>query len=66
MLDIQTLVMFITASTLLALAPGPDNLFVLTQSMVRGAKAGIAITLGLCSGLVFHTLAVALGVAVIF
>ena len=66
MLDIQTLVMFIMASTLLALAPGPDNLFVLTQSMVRGSKAGIAITLGLCSGLVFHTSAVALGVAVIF
>lgn len=66
MLDIQTLVMFIMASTLLALAPGPDNLFVLTQSMVRGSKAGIVITLGLCSGLVFHTSAVALGVAVIF
>lgn len=66
MVDFQTLTMFIVASTLLALAPGPDNLFVLTQSMVRGAKAGIAITLGLCSGLVFHTLAVALGVAVIF
>lgn len=66
MLDFQTLAMFIMASTFLALAPGPDNLFVLTQSMVRGSKAGLAITLGLCSGLVFHTSAVALGVAVIF
>ena len=66
MLDIQTLVMFVMASALLALAPGPDNIFVLTQSMVRGSKAGLAITLGLCSGLVFHTSAVALGVAVIF
>ena len=66
MLDLQTLGMFIMASTLLALAPGPDNIFVLTQSMVKGSKAGIIITLGLCSGLVFHTSAVALGVAVIF
>lgn len=66
MLDIQTLAMFMMVSSLVALAPGPDNIFVLTQSMVRGAKAGIAITLGLCSGLVFHTSAVALGVAVIF
>lgn len=66
MLDIQTLILFVMASTLLALAPGPDNIFVLTQSMVRGSKAGIVITLGLCSGLVFHTSAVALGVAVIF
>lgn len=66
MLDIQTLLMFMAASTLLALAPGPDNIFVLTQSMVKGSKAGVTITLGLCSGLVFHTCAVALGVAVIF
>ena len=65
-MDIQTLLLFMTASTLLALAPGPDNLFVLTQSMAKGSKAGIVITLGLCSGLVFHTTAVALGVAVIF
>lgn len=66
MLDLQTILMFISASTLLALAPGPDILFVLTQSMSKGAKSGIAVTLGLCSGLVFHTSAVALGVAVIF
>lgn len=66
MIDLQTLLMFLTASTLLALAPGPDNLFVLTQSMSKGSRAGIVITLGLCSGLVFHTSAVAFGVAVIF
>jgi len=66
MLDLQTIIMFVTASTLLALAPGPDILFVLTQSMVKGSRSGIVIALGLCSGLVFHTTAVALGVAVIF
>jgi threonine/homoserine/homoserine lactone efflux protein len=66
MLDFQTIVMFMSASTLLALAPGPDILFVLTQSMSKGSRSGIAVTLGLCSGLVFHTSAVALGVAVIF
>jgi len=66
MLDFETIILFITASTLLALAPGPDNLFVLTQSMSKGAKPGIFVTLGLCSGLIFHTSAVALGVAAIF
>lgn len=66
MLDFETILLFITASTLLALAPGPDNIFVLTQSMIKGAKPGIFVTLGLCSGLVFHTTAVALGVAAIF
>jgi len=66
MFELQTIIMFVTASMLLALAPGPDILFVLTQSMVKGSRSGIVIALGLCSGLVFHTTAVALGVAVIF
>jgi threonine/homoserine/homoserine lactone efflux protein len=54
------------ASTLLALSPGPDNLFVLTQAAQRGKMAGIAVTGGLCTGLLVHTAAVALGVAAIF
>ena len=66
MLELHTMLLFIGASTLLALSPGPDILFVLTQAMVRGSRSGIVIVLGLCSGLIFHTTAVALGVAVIF
>lgn len=63
MLDFETILLFITASSILALAPGPDNIFVLTQSMSRGSKEGIYVTLGLCSGLIFHTTAVALGIS---
>jgi threonine/homoserine/homoserine lactone efflux protein len=66
MQDYNTLIMFATASILLALAPGPDNLFVLTQSMLFGRSAGFKITLGLCTGLIFHTTIVSLGVAAIF
>ena len=66
MLEFQTIIMFMSASILLALAPGPDIIFVLTQSMTKGSRSGIVIALGLCSGLIFHTSAVALGVAVIF
>ncbi len=66
MLGFDTLAVFIGASTALALVPGPDNIFVLTQSMAKGAKSGIFTTLGLCTGLIVHTTAVALGVAVIF
>ena len=64
--DYNTLIMFATASILLALAPGPDNLFVLTQSILFGRSAGFKITLGLCTGLIFHTTVVSLGVAAIF
>ena len=62
----DTILTFLVASALLSLAPGPDNLFVLAQSALYGKRAGILITLGLCTGLIFHTLAVALGVAAIF
>lgn len=54
---------FFGAAVLLALAPGPDNWFVLSQSALRGAKGGLIITAGLCTGLVAHTAAVAFGVA---
>lgn len=57
------LITFSIAVFLLALAPGPDNLFVLTQSALNGAKSGLWVVLGLCSGLFFHSAAVALGLA---
>ena len=66
MLPLDTVLTFIIASALLSLAPGPDNIFVLAQSALYGRKSGILITLGLCTGLLVHTAAVALGVAVIF
>lgn len=57
---------FFLAALLLALAPGPDIIFVITQAALFGARAGFATTLGLISGLFAHTFAVALGVAVVF
>lgn len=66
MLTLETLLTFCSASVLLALAPGPDNIFVLTQSAMRGKGSGLMVVLGLCTGLIGHTLAVTLGVAVIF
>ncbi len=66
MIPFEALITFFIASVLLGLAPGPDNIFVLTQSALHGKGAGLLVTLGLCTGLVVHTLAVALGVAVIF
>jgi threonine/homoserine/homoserine lactone efflux protein len=66
LLPIDTLALFFMTAVALGFAPGPDNIFVLTQSALYGRLSGIAVTLGLCTGLIVHTLAVALGVAVIF
>jgi len=66
MIPVETLLTFFLASVLLAFAPGPDNIFVLTQSSLYGKRSGLVVMLGLCTGLVVHSFAVALGVAVIF
>ncbi len=66
MIPLDVLGTYFLACLVLAIAPGPDNLFVLTQSALQGRKAGLLVVTGLCTGLLFHTTAVALGVAVIF
>ncbi len=63
--SLQTAISFIGIAFVLCLSPGPDNLFVITLSALRGVKAGLWMVLGLCSGLIVHTLAVAFGVAAV-
>ena len=60
---LSTLVSFLAASTLLAISPGPDNIYVLTQSIVNGTRSGIATTAGLVAGCIVHTSLVAFGVS---
>jgi len=56
---------FLSAAILLTLMPGPDILFVITQSITRGKRAGIIFACGLCTGLIVHTAAVSLGLSLI-
>lgn len=63
MISLDTALVFAGIACLLALSPGPDNLFVLFQSMLWGWRAGFMITLGLCTGLLWHTFIVTVGVA---
>ena len=66
MLTAQTIVTFFGVSLLLGFTPGPDNIFVMLQSAAYGRKSGFYVVLGLCTGLIFHTAAVALGLAAVF
>jgi threonine/homoserine/homoserine lactone efflux protein len=61
-----TLLYFLTASVALTVAPGPDNLFVMTQGITRGRKEAIVTALGMCSGVSIHTTAAAFGVSALF
>lgn len=64
-LNIEILLSFILATSVLACSPGPDNIFVLTQSIVNGKKHGLATVLGLMTGCIIHTTLVAFGVSAI-
>jgi RhtB (resistance to homoserine/threonine) family protein len=66
MLSSSSIVSFFGVAVLIALAPGPDNIFVLAQSISNGRRAGVLVALGLATGLLFHTTAVTLGVATLF
>jgi len=64
-INYEILSTFIIASTILAITPGPDNIYVLMQSMVNGKKYGLATVMGLMSGCFVHTSLVAFGVSAI-
>lgn len=62
---IEILISFGLATLALAISPGPDNIYVLTQSLVNGTKSGIATTAGLISGCIVHTSLLAFGISAI-
>jgi threonine/homoserine/homoserine lactone efflux protein len=64
-MNFDILLGFISAVSLLAISPGPDNIFVLMQSVVHGRKYGLATVAGLMSGCIIHTTLVAFGVSAI-
>ncbi|MDO5288824.1 MAG: LysE family translocator [Pseudomonadota bacterium] len=64
--SLDTSLAFFATAFMLALAPGPDNLFVLMQSATGGRRVGFAVVCGLMIGVLVHTLAVALGLAAVF
>lgn len=64
-MEISTLFAFLGAAIILTIMPGPDNLFVLAQSITQDKKAGIATSLGLCTGLLVHISAAVLGISAI-
>lgn len=61
----EILISFVIAVTLLAISPGPDNVFVLMQSVIYGKKYGLATILGLMTGCIIHTIFLAVGISAI-
>lgn len=55
--------LFLVASALLTIAPGPDIVYVLTRGITQGRRAGFAAACGFATGVIFHTALAALGIA---
>jgi threonine/homoserine/homoserine lactone efflux protein len=57
--------LFIVASLAVIVAPGPDNIYVLTRGIAQGREVALASAWGMCSGLLFHTTLAALGLSAV-
>ncbi|MGD1947513.1 MAG: LysE family translocator [Croceivirga sp.] len=62
-MDYEILMAFVLATAVLAVSPGPDNIFVLTLSMAKGKKVGLTVVAGLMTGCLVHTTLLAFGVS---
>lgn len=61
--DLPQLLLFIAAGWLLNLTPGPDVLYIVTNALRSGVRAGIVAALGIVSGCFVHVFAAAIGVS---
>jgi len=57
--------MFLVSSVALNITPGTDIIYVLSRASVGGRKVGIVSAFGICTGILIHTVLVALGLSVI-
>ncbi|MDD0823531.1 LysE family translocator [Mannheimia sp. AT1] len=54
---------FLTACILLNLTPGSDTIYILTRTIAEGKKSGLMSSFGILAGILFHIIAVSLGLA---
>jgi threonine/homoserine/homoserine lactone efflux protein len=57
------LALFVVAGWLLNLAPGPDVLYIASNSLRTGLRAGVIASLGVAAGCLVHVTAAAIGVS---
>ncbi|MGH8846909.1 MAG: LysE family translocator, partial [Polaromonas sp.] len=62
-MGIDHLLFFVAAGLLLNLTPGPDVLYIVTNALRAGARAGVVAALGITAGCFVHIFAAAIGVS---
>jgi threonine/homoserine/homoserine lactone efflux protein len=64
-LNYDLLISFTLATSALAISPGPDNIYVLVQSLTNGKSYGLATVCGLITGCIIHTTFLAFGISAV-
>ena len=62
-MPVDQLLLFIAAGLLLNLTPGPDVLYIISQALRHGLRAGLVAALGISGGCFVHIFAAAVGVS---
>jgi threonine/homoserine/homoserine lactone efflux protein len=65
MLNPESVISFLIASAVIAVAPGPSNAFLMAQTFTHGRKAGMQSALGFAAGGVIHTIFAVVGLSAI-
>lgn len=63
--DLTHIILFLTASAVLAITPGPDIIYVLTRGIAQGRKAALVAAFGFNLGVIAHTLFAVFGLSAI-
>jgi threonine/homoserine/homoserine lactone efflux protein len=64
--SLDNFLLFILASVLLVLTPGPNLLYLISRTLCQGRGAGIVSLAGTTTGFIVHILAAALGLSAVF
>lgn len=65
MYDLQHWLLFFSAAFAINISPGPDVVYIVSNTMAHGRRIGFASSFGVCAGALVHVFAAALGISVI-
>lgn len=65
MIELDSYLLFVAATVVLVLAPGPDMAYMLGRTIAQGRKAGVLAALGINVGAYMHVIAVVLGLSAV-
>jgi threonine/homoserine/homoserine lactone efflux protein len=65
MFPTEILVTYLVAVLLVVISPGPDNILAISRGLSQGRLAGVLSSIGAGLGIMCHTVAAALGLALL-